>query len=121
MALELPYGILVLNPTPLDAKYSNNGTPYTSVSAANTAIDAAVRYRGLTVNVSGIEYWYKDGTADGNLVVKQSGSVGSGTKASGVDAGILGELSIDDDYLYICTTGGAIGVAVWKKIALTQT
>lgn len=41
------------------------------------------------------------------------------TKASGADAGILGETAIDDDYLYVCVVAGAVGYATWKKIALT--
>jgi hypothetical protein len=44
-----------------------------------------------------------------------------GTRASGVDAGTQGETTHDDDYMYVCVVGGAIGVAVWKRIPLTVT
>jgi len=42
-------------------------------------------------------------------------SVGWGAKATGVDAGTLWQMSIDDDYLYICVYTGIVGVARWKK------
>lgn len=68
--LELPDGIKIVNPKPVDAYYDNDGVPYASVVAANAAIPVAIRYRGLTINVAGEEYWYKAGTADINLVLK---------------------------------------------------
>jgi len=45
--------------------------------------------------------------------------VSVGAKATGVDAGTLGQICIDDDYIYVCTTGGGVGVAVWKRVAIT--
>jgi len=80
MALELPFGLKVLNPLPVDDKYLSGGTPYTSVSAVNTAIPEPIRHQGLTVNINGVEYWYKDGVTDGDLVLK---TTGGGTAASG--------------------------------------
>jgi hypothetical protein len=44
----------------------------------------------------------------------------SGVKLTGVDSGIFGDISITDDYLYICVTGGIAGVAIWKKSLLFQ-
>lgn len=48
--------------------------PYASVAEANSTILAAYRYKGLTVRItegSGwAEYFYKNGTADGDLVRK---------------------------------------------------
>jgi hypothetical protein len=44
-----------------------------------------------------------------------------GTKQTGVDSGILGEVYFDDDYMYICVVGGGVGVAIWKKTELVQT
>lgn len=69
-SLELPFGVKVLNPKPVDAKYDNEGVPFTTTVAANAAIPVAIRYRGLTVNVNGAEYWYGAGTADVDLVAK---------------------------------------------------
>lgn len=70
MSVELPYGIKVVNPLPVDHYYDNAGSPYADTAAAIAAIPQPVRYRGLTVNVSGDEYWWRDGTADGDLVPK---------------------------------------------------
>lgn len=79
--LELPYSVKVLNPRPLDAFYFNSsGTPYTNTAQVISQIIAAVRYRGLTVNVNGTEYWFAAGTADGDLVAKENtGITNSGT------------------------------------------
>jgi hypothetical protein len=44
-----------------------------------------------------------------------------GEKKTGVDAGFLGQISINDDYFYVCVIAGAIGVAVWKRGVLFQT
>src|SRR6478736_6503075 len=57
----------------LDNKYLSGGTTlYSSVAAANAAIFSVYRHRGLKVliDVGGAptEYWYKEGTADLNLV-----------------------------------------------------
>jgi hypothetical protein len=72
MAKNLNDNIRVYAGKPLDAKYLNTSNiGYTSASAANTAISVAERHVGLTVLVNNIEYWYKDGVADANLVVKQ--------------------------------------------------
>ena len=43
------------------------------------------------------------------------------TKQSSVDAGALGEMSIDDDYLYVCVVAGGAGAATWKRTAILQT
>jgi hypothetical protein len=44
----------------------------------------------------------------------------SGIKVTGIDSGTFGDISITDDYLYICVTGGIAGVAIWKKSLLFQ-
>jgi hypothetical protein len=43
------------------------------------------------------------------------------TKQTGVDGGTAGDVSIDDDYLYVCVVTGGVGVAVWKKVPLFKT
>ena len=44
---------------------------------------------------------------------------GSTRKRTGIDAGVLNERSVTDDYEYICTQGGEVGVAIWKKQPLS--
>ena len=50
MSLELPFGIKVLNPLPLDHyAYAADGTPWNNVAAANAGVVSGVRYLGMTV------------------------------------------------------------------------
>ena len=66
MALGFPFGFRVAGSEPLDNKYG----PYNSVAAAIAAVVAGERYIGLTINVNGIEYWWKDATNDAALIIK---------------------------------------------------
>ena len=74
MAIALGDNIGVTGPLPTDNRYYNtsNNLPWTGVTQVNTAL-SGVTYIGLTVNISGVEYWYKDGIADIDLVEKTSG------------------------------------------------
>lgn len=63
----------IVNPVAnLDARYG----PWPTYNDALTAFSFLVRERGLTVAVSGVggivEYWYKNGTTDGDLVLKSA-------------------------------------------------
>ena len=76
--LQLPFGVQPVNAVPVDYyKYDSDDAPYANVAAANSNIPSGVRYQGQTVilDVSGsaVEYWYKDGTADNDLVEKETG------------------------------------------------
>ena len=84
MAINLPTGFFRTTNEPLDVRYLASGlTPYTSVAAANAAIESSVRYIGQFVNVNNQLYWYQNGTADGNLVAfAGGGGGGSGTVTS---------------------------------------
>lgn len=44
-----------------------------------------------------------------------------GAKQTGVDGGALFQMSIDDDYLYVCVFHGGVGEAIWKKTLLFNT
>jgi hypothetical protein len=70
MSLELPYSIKVLSTESLDEKYLNGTIPYTSIAQVNSLLPVGIRSIGLTVNIANQEYWYKDNTTDGGLVVK---------------------------------------------------
>lgn len=65
MSLELPFGVKLLNPGPVDHWYG----PYADTAAANTAVPAVVREK-KTVLVGTVEYWWRDGTADEDLIPK---------------------------------------------------
>ncbi len=70
MSLELPYSIKVLSTESLDEKYLNGLVPYTSIAQVNSLLPIGIRSIGLTVNIVNQEYWYKDNTTDGGLVLK---------------------------------------------------
>ena len=72
--IELSAGIVIGSDNPIDAKY---GT-YADVATAKSEIGSSLRYQGLTVGIlsggSVVEYWWKDGIADGDLVQKGGGA-----------------------------------------------
>ena len=70
MSIKLSDSIRVGQQKPLEDKYFNELVPYTSTSQVNTLLPKAIRHIGLTVNINGEEYWYKDGIEDEDLVLK---------------------------------------------------
>lgn len=62
----------------VDAKYG----PYVSTVEALSTLAQSIRAIGLTVGIKTsngiVEYWFKNGVADNNLVVKNTGGGGSG-------------------------------------------
>ena len=97
--------IKLVAPNPLDDRYLSTRVvagaqqPYSGVTEVNAVIDELYRYTGLTVNVLGTEYWYKDGITDPDLVEKEAGGAGTitggtnGLSASGADIILGGTLS----------------------------
>lgn len=53
--------------------------------------------------------------------IETSAQIKTGEKSSLIDAGTKGDISITDDYLYVCVVTGDAGEAVWKKTILFQT
>jgi hypothetical protein len=96
--LELPYGIKPVNATLVDV-YAG---PYTSVSAANTAIPSSLRVQTRFVHIIidgvGKLYWYKNGITDDNLVEFKSNSDSGSTDTS---VSKKGKTTISGDYLDI--------------------
>jgi len=59
------------SPKSLDNKYLNlGGVPYVDKAEVNSVIPFAYRSRGLTVNIGGAEFWYRDGLEDASLIAK---------------------------------------------------
>ena len=84
MAINLSDSIRIGQQKPIDDKYYNGLNLYASTTEANSSIDSAVRYIGLTVAIDdgsggAEEYWYQAGIADIDLVAKTSGGGGSTT------------------------------------------
>jgi len=83
MAIALADNIQTGAPKPTDSRYFNNQVAWTGVTEVNTNIGSGVRYSGLTVNINGEEYWYKEGIEDVDLVLKTTGG-GSATSGENV-------------------------------------
>jgi len=73
-ALGFPFGFFTNDDLPQDGKYFNRVTklPYASIAEATGLVlmPLAVRHKGLTLNIAGDEYWWKDGIQNDDLVEK---------------------------------------------------
>lgn len=78
MSILLNDNLNVSAAKPVDSRYG----PYASTSTAIATLPSYQRYQGLVVGILDVtiltEYWFKDGIADGDLVIKLTGS-GGGT------------------------------------------
>ncbi len=108
MSFQLPFGVRVLNPQPVENKYFNTaGQPYTGTSQVLSQLSAGVRHVGLTVNVNGEEYWFKTGTTNGDLVLKIAdvaeggGITGATNGLTKVGANVKLGGTLTDDYTEI--------------------
>jgi len=103
MAISLGDNIKLGLGLPNDARYYNTTTnkPWTGVTEVNAALlggAGGVRYTGLTVNIGGTEYWYRDGIEDGDLIEKETGggTITGGTNGlctAGADIALGGTLT----------------------------
>jgi hypothetical protein len=98
MAINLSDNIHVSAPKPVESKYLNITLPYSTCTQVNTCIPAGERYTGLTVNILGSEYWYKNGTTDACLVSKSGGGgtitgATNGLSTSGMNIALGGVLT----------------------------
>lgn len=73
MAVQLNDNIKVNAGKPVDSKYLNlSNVAYVSVAEAIVTIPISERHIGLTVNVAGVEYFWKNGVNDTDLVIKET-------------------------------------------------
>lgn len=71
MAIPLNDNVQIDSPKPHDSRYfASANIPLTLVAAVNAGIPSTKRYPGLPVNINNVEYWYKDGIANEDLVLK---------------------------------------------------
>jgi hypothetical protein len=94
MAIALADNIRVGAQKPIDDKYYNGLSPYISIAQANSLIASTVRFQGLTVNIAGDEYWYKNGILNTDLILKGSSTGGAYVPYTGatqdVNLGVYG-------------------------------
>lgn len=95
MSLELPFGIKILNPIPLDWYYG----PYVDLTAACAAVPEEVRYDGLTVQITGTGefHWLEDDLTDTGLVAKGGGG-GHVIQSKGSDVVVRGILNFRNGF-----------------------
>lgn len=71
MAISLNDNIEIVAPKPTDSRYfASANIPWGSIATVNSGINVSKRFIGLTVNINNVEYWYKDGVADNQLILK---------------------------------------------------
>lgn len=82
-------------------------------------------FKNIDTNPAGVSYEefnnYKTFINEQLALVGGSDPVGNityGTKYTGTDSGTLFQMSIDDDFLYICVVAGEAPDAIWKRIPL---
>ena len=83
--IEISAPLLVGVNQPVDVKFG----PYATTAAALAAIGSTLRYKGLTVGIEEngqvVEYWFRDGVANSNLIVKISPASG---QVTGLEANV---------------------------------
>ena len=72
VGIPLSKGTWVGSQNPNDAKYFNDTQPWASVAEVLVGIPIGERHIGLTVNVDKVEFWFKEGIEDADLVLKSS-------------------------------------------------
>ena len=76
MSINIQDGLFVSGPKPVEDKYLNNGAVWADTAEVLSTLPVQARYQGLTVLITAtpepIEYWFRDGITDGDLVVKQA-------------------------------------------------
>ena len=90
MAIPLNDNTYINAGKPSEAKYLNGTDDYSSIAEVNSLIPISQRYLGLTMRISGEEYWYSSGINDGDLIVKSSGAGATGATGATGSAGATG-------------------------------
>lgn len=113
MAINLSDNVKVSAPKPIESKYLNITTPYSSVAQVNSNIPSGERYTGLTVNVLGNEYWYKLGIDDSDLVLKQTGGGGGDRNNRYSKQIVYSGITLTTDSSYVILVSGSSAVTIY--------
>lgn len=98
-----------------DAGYAASFMHWVSLAGQRSG---RVQFR-TTGNMLQWKYDYETSWKD--LYAIAGGNIEFGSKSSSMDAGTLFDMSIDDDYLYVCVVTGDSGEAKWKQTPLRIT
>lgn len=118
MAINLSDGIRVGQQKPVESKYMNELIPYTDLNQAKTLIPVTQRYPGLTINITGVEYWWKPDETDLNNdpVIKPINSSLADTLLSG---GVVDSSEIDSGTLKISPSTWSLTISGTQSIYST--
>lgn len=113
---EVPYGFRRITAGPADAWYYNDvNTPYTNVAQAKTQT-TGIRYQGMVLNVAGVNYVFKNGILDADLV-QELGAYTFTNGIADIGSGVVeiggGPLTHDTDM------SGAFGFSFGDAVDLT--
>ena len=70
MPIDFNDNLQIRAPKPIDDRYG----PWETIEEGLINVPYPYRYIKLTLNIAGVEYWFKDGLEDIDLIVKQYGS-----------------------------------------------
>lgn len=70
MPIDFNDNLQIRAPKPIDDRYG----PWETIEEGLINVPYPYRHTKLTLNIAGVEYWFKDGLEDGDLIVKQYGS-----------------------------------------------
>jgi hypothetical protein len=85
MSIQLNSNLKIAAPAPIDKRYLSERTiagsplPYSADTEVYSTIPSTERYTGLTVNILGVEYWFKDNVT--TVIKKESGGTITGGTA----------------------------------------
>jgi hypothetical protein len=90
MAIRLNDNLNIEAPKPADERYG----PYANTAAALSAVLTYRRYQGLVVGIqvdgSIVDYWFRDGIDDLDLIIKQTVPAPTGPTGASGDTGPTG-------------------------------
>lgn len=115
-----PYGLETNNPVPEIKRYFNLAeTPYTNTAQVLSEVLLAVRYKGQTFNVNEEEWWFKEGVADGDLVLKLSALSSNLEGGQELDLPYVdtNTFTLPDNYIVVSVF---INIALNKKVRYTR-
>lgn len=94
-----------------------SNVPNLSFGGSNTGDETKQTIETKLGASSAINNGYLSST-DFNTFTNKQNPIQFGPRYTGSHSGYLGEMWLDDDYMYICVVAGIAGIAKWKKINL---
>lgn len=96
---------------------------FTSIANSNYYVEpaASTRINQLQASrITPITSGSTSGVASSTFAIPKVSNIESlGFNATNTQAGMLGQMLFDDNYIYICTQAGSSGSAVWRRAAIS--